>query len=53
MSVQTQEARIILAIKAIRSSKRPLSRNKAAEIYQVPRKTLSAQIAGRPSCNDI
>ena len=53
MSVQTQEARIILAIEAIRSSKRPLSRKKAAEIYQVPRKTLSARMAGRPSRNDI
>jgi hypothetical protein len=40
MSVQTQEARIILAIKAIRTSKK-LSRQKAAKIYKVLYITLS------------
>jgi hypothetical protein len=40
MSIQTQEARIILAIKAIRSSKR-LSRTKAAKIYNILYSTLT------------
>jgi hypothetical protein len=39
MSVVTQEARIILAIEAIRSSKK-LSRRKATEIYKVPESSL-------------
>ncbi len=46
MSVQTQEARIILAIKAIRSSKK-LSRRKATKIYKVPETTLRDRIASR------
>ena len=46
MQVQTQEARIILAIKAIRTSKK-LSRRKAAEIYKVPESTLRDRINGR------
>jgi hypothetical protein len=45
MSVQTQEARIILAIEAIRTSKK-LSRRKAAKIYEVPYITLSDRING-------
>jgi hypothetical protein len=45
MSVQTQEAQIILAIKAIRTSKK-LSRQKAAKIYEVPYITLSDRING-------
>jgi hypothetical protein len=46
MEIQTQEARIILAIKAIRSSKK-LSQRSTAKIYKVPQKTLSNRIAGR------
>ena len=46
MSVQTQEARIILAIEAIRTSKK-LSRRKAAEIYEVPESTLRDRMNGR------
>ena len=46
MSIQTQEARIILAIEAIRSSKR-LSRAKAAKIYNIPYSTLTDRINGR------
>ena len=46
MSIQTQEARIILAIEAIRSSKR-LSRAKAAKIYDIPYSTLTDRINGR------
>jgi hypothetical protein len=46
MEIQTQEARIILAIEAIQSSKK-LSRRSAAKIYKVPYATLSDRIAGR------
>ncbi len=46
MSVQTQEARIILAIEAIRTSKK-LSRRKAAKIYEVPESTLRDRMNGR------
>jgi hypothetical protein len=45
MLVQTQEARIILAIKAIRTSKK-LSRRKAATIYEVPKSTLRLRMNG-------
>ena len=48
MPIQTQEARIILAIKAIRTSKK-LSRRTAAKIYNVPYSTLSDRINGRTS----
>ena len=43
MSVITQEARIILAIEAIRISKK-LSRRKAAKIYKVPELLLRLRI---------
>lgn len=46
MSVITQEARITLAIKAIRTS-RKLSRRKAAKLYQVPYSTLCDRMNGR------
>jgi hypothetical protein len=46
MSVHTQEARIILAIEAIRTTKK-ITIRKAAEIYKVPRTTLTARMAGR------
>ena len=45
MSVQTQEARIILAIEAIRISKK-LSRRKAVIIYEVPESILRLRING-------
>ena len=45
MSVVTQEARIILAIEAIRTSKK-LSRRKAAEIYKVPESSLRLRMNG-------
>ena len=46
MPVQTQEARIILAIEAIRTSKK-MSIRRAAQAYSVPRTTLAARIQGR------
>jgi helix-turn-helix, Psq domain len=51
METQTQEARIILAIEAIRSSKK-MNRQKAAKLYRVPYSTLTDRINGRPSRND-
>ncbi len=45
MSVQTQEARTILAIKAIRTSKK-LSRQKAVKIYEVPKSIFRLRING-------
>ena len=51
MEIQTQEARIILAIEAIRTSKR-LSRRSAAKLYRVPEATLCNRIAGRTSRNE-
>jgi helix-turn-helix, Psq domain len=46
MSVHTQEARIILAIEAIRTTKKITIRN-AAKIYNVPRTTLAGRMSGR------
>lgn len=46
MQTQTQEARIILAIEAIRLSKK-LSRHNAAKIYNISYTTLSDRMAGR------
>jgi hypothetical protein len=51
MSVQTQEARIILAIEAIRISKK-LSRRKATIIYEVPESTLRLRMNGHTSIRD-
>src|SRR6201999_3039544 len=48
MQVQTNEARIILAIEAIRSC-RKLSIRAAAKLYNVPKTTLSYRMAGRTS----
>ena len=42
MQVQTQEARIIMAMEAIQTSRRKLSRQKAVEIYKIPEPTLRA-----------
>jgi hypothetical protein len=46
MSVQTQEARIILAMEAIRTTKK-ITIRKAAKIYNVPCTTLASRISGR------
>jgi len=48
MPVQTKEARIILAIEAIRTSKN-LSRRAAAKIYNVPETTLRDRMNGHTS----
>jgi hypothetical protein len=45
MEIQTQGAQIILAIEAIRSSKK-ISRRSAAKLYNVPYSTLSDRMAG-------
>ena len=45
MEIQTQEARIILAIEAIRTSKK-LSRRAAAKIYKVPESSLRLRMNG-------
>ena len=46
MAAQTQEARIILAIEAIRTSKK-LNCSSAAKLYDVSYSTLSDRINGR------
>jgi hypothetical protein len=51
MEVYTQEARIILAMEAIRTSKK-LSRRKAAKIYNIPRSILTDRINGHTSIRD-
>lgn len=51
MEIQTQEARIILAIEALRTSK-TLSRRAAAKLYDMPYSTLSDRINGHTSIRD-
>jgi len=51
METQTQEARIIKAIKAIRLSKKIIC-YKAAELYRVLYLILTDKINGRPSRNE-
>ena len=51
MQIQTQEARIIMAMEAIQTSKK-ISRRKAAAIYNVPESTLRDRMGGRPSRSD-
>jgi helix-turn-helix, Psq domain len=46
MQIQTNEARIILAIEAIRTSKK-LSRRKPAKIYNIPETTLHDRMNSR------
>ena len=52
MEIQTQEARIVLAIEAIRTSKQ-LSRRSATKIYKVLYATLSDRMAGRTSRREL
>jgi hypothetical protein len=51
MSVQTQEARITLAIEAIRTAKK-LNPSTAAKIYNVPRTTLLDRMNGRTTIRE-
>jgi hypothetical protein len=51
MEIQTQEARIILAIEAIRSSKK-MSRRSAAKIFKVPESTLRLRMNGHTSLSE-
>jgi hypothetical protein len=46
MQIQTNEARIILAMEAVRSSSK-MSIRRAAKLYSVPHSTLAHRIAGR------
>jgi hypothetical protein len=48
MEIQTQEARIILAIEALQTCK-SLNRRSASILYKVPYSTLTDRMAGRPS----
>jgi len=52
MEIQTQEARIILVIDAIRLSKR-LSIRSAARVYRIPRITFIDRMAGRTSFFEV
>jgi hypothetical protein len=52
IEIQTQEARTILAIEAIRLSKK-LSYRSAAKIYKVPESTLHYRINGRISPTEV
>jgi helix-turn-helix, Psq domain len=51
MQVQTNEARIILAIEAVRSSK-TIKAKTAARLYNVSETTLYTRLASRPSRSD-
>ena len=50
-NIQTQEARIILAIEAIRTTKK-LTRLRAAKIYNVPYSTLTDRMNGRTNLTE-
>jgi hypothetical protein len=52
MQVQTQQARIIIATKTIRTSRRKLNRRRTIEIYEIPKIIFRAWITDRPSCSD-
>jgi hypothetical protein len=52
MEIQTKEARIILAIKAIRSSK-TINTRTAVKLYRVPRTILRDRITSRTPCDKI
>jgi hypothetical protein len=52
MQVQTQEARIIITIKALQTSKQKLSRRRAILIYKVPENIFRDRIASRTPYNN-
>ena len=51
MQIQIDEARIILAIEAVRSSSK-MSIRRAATLYEVPRSSLAHRLAGRTPRNE-
>ena len=51
MQIQTDEARIILAMEAVRSSSK-MSIRRAATLYEVPRSSLAHRLAGRTPRNE-
>ena len=51
MQIQTQEARIVMAMEAAQMSNK-MSVRRAAKLYNVPESTLRARISGRPSRSD-
>ncbi len=52
MSAQTQEARIILAIEAIRTSKKKMSCRAAAKLYNIPESTLQSRMNGHTTLHE-
>ena len=48
MPIYTQEDKIILAIKAIYTSRKKLSQRAAARMYDIPYRTLNNRINNRP-----
>ena len=48
MLIYTQEDKVILAIEAIRISRKKLSQRAAARIYNIPHRTLNDRINNRP-----
>jgi hypothetical protein len=52
MEIQTKETRIILAIKAIRSSK-TINTRIAVKLYRVPRIIFRDRITSRTPCDEI
>jgi hypothetical protein len=52
MQVQTQEARIIMAIEVFQTSKQKLSRRRVVSIYKIPENIFRDRITGRTPCNN-
>ena len=53
MSILTQESRIIMAMEAIQTSRKRMSRRAAAKLYDVPETTLRDRITSRPARQDV
>jgi hypothetical protein len=52
IQVQTQEARIIITIEALQTSKQKLNRRRAASIYKVPENIFRDRITSRTPCSN-
>ncbi|CAN5189596.1 hypothetical protein BH09PAT2_BH09PAT2_11550 [soil metagenome] len=52
MPIQDQEARIILAIEAIQTSRKKLNRHRAAKLYNIPYSTLVDRMNGRTTLHE-